>query len=202
MSPQRRYLMAPIEQDMVFHSEDTALAGTLILPNTPGPHPAVVFVHGSGQVVRDDDRSLAAHFVSQGFASLIYDKRGCGASGGNWLDLLDIEQSFPLLAKDAAAGLRFLQEQVDIDAGQTGYYGFSQGGWLGPLAASSTPDAAFVICVSGPGVGPDEQMAFSIRNSLIPEDLTTEEIDHAMSEMASASDLARRIAATGRVGLN
>ena len=196
-SPQGSRPLAPIERDIVFHSEDAALAGSLMLPDTPGPHPAVVFIHGSGQQVRDSHRSLAAHFVNQGIAGLIYDKRGCGDSAGNWLDLLDLEQSFPLLARDAAAGLRFLRDQVEIDADQTGYYGFSQGGWLGPLAVSTTPDAAFVICVSGPGVTPDEQVVFTIGNHLSAQGLGTEEIDHALSEMARASVLARRIAATG-----
>jgi pimeloyl-ACP methyl ester carboxylesterase len=140
---------------------------------------------------------VADHFVKRGIASLIYDKRGCGESDGNWLDLLDHELSFPLLAEDALAGLRFLQGQNNINASQVGFCGFSQGGWLGPLAASSTPDAAFVICVSGAGVGPDEQMAFTIRNRLTAEGLTTEEIERALSERTRAAGLARRIAASG-----
>lgn len=78
-----------------------------------------------------------------------------------------------------------------------GFCGFSQGGWLGPLAGSNAPDAAFVIRVSGPGVGPDEQMAFTIGNRLTAEGLATEEIEHALSERARAAGLARRIAATG-----
>jgi len=175
-----------------------------MLPDMPGPHPTVVFIYRSGQQTRNSHRSLAAHFVNQGIACLIYDKRGCGDSDGNWIDLLDLEQSFTLLARDAVSGLNFLREQVEIDADHTGYFGFSQGGWLGPLAASTRPDPAFVICVSGPGVTPYEQVVFTIGNQMTAAGLRTEEIDHALSEMASASDLGRHIAATGEgwVALN
>lgn len=189
--------MAPRERDIVFHSDGTALAGSVILPDTPGPHPAVVFVHGSGQELRAGNRSVADHFVNRGIAGLIYDKRGCGASGGDWLTLLDLEHSFPLLAKDAVSGIRFLREQVEINGDQTGYYGFSQGGWIGPLAASTTPDTAFVISISGPGVGAQEQIDFVIRNRLKAEGRKAAEIEQALFTWTQALALFRRVAATG-----
>jgi hypothetical protein len=42
----------------------------------------------------------------------------------------------------------------------------SQGGWLGPLAASRSADISFVIAVSGPGVSPGEQMLVYYANEL------------------------------------
>ena len=42
------------------------LAGTLTLPDTPGRHPAVVMVHGSGPTPRTDGAVFAAYFVSRG----------------------------------------------------------------------------------------------------------------------------------------
>ena len=35
--------------DVRFSNDDVMLSGTLVLPQTVGPHPAVVFIHGSRQ---------------------------------------------------------------------------------------------------------------------------------------------------------
>ena len=190
--------MAVQEQDFDFANGDTRLAGTLLLPGTVGPHPAVVFIHGSGRAVRDDFRAFAETFVNQGFAGLIYDKRGCGDSDGDWLKLADSEHSFSTLAEDVVAGLRQLQSLHEIDPNKIGFWGISQGGWLGPLAASKTPEAAFVVSVSGPGVGGHEQMDFYVQNRLASDGCTREEIDHALDERKRTWDLVREIAATGR----
>lgn len=65
------------------------------------------------------------------------------------------------------------------------------------MAVFTTPDPVFVIYVSGLGVTPYEQVEFTVGNQLTAAWLRTEEIDHALSEMASASELGRHIAATG-----
>ena len=57
--------------------------GTQMLPDTPGPHPAVLFAHGSG----DATRNVAIwnpYFVRLGMAVLSLDKRGAGKSTGDW----------------------------------------------------------------------------------------------------------------------
>src|SRR5687767_2374358 len=36
------------EEEVRFRNGEVELAGTLLLPDGPGPHPAVVFLHGSG----------------------------------------------------------------------------------------------------------------------------------------------------------
>src|SRR5262249_49668603 len=56
------------------------LAGTLSLPLTKGPHPAVVLISGSGWNLRG--RGLPQFFAQHGIAALAYDKRGNGASTG------------------------------------------------------------------------------------------------------------------------
>jgi pimeloyl-ACP methyl ester carboxylesterase len=136
-----------------FPSGDIRLAGTLVLPAAPGPHPAVVLLHGSGPQERD--LFMARWFAGQGIAALAYDKRGVGESTG------DFEQvPFMKLADDGLAAIAYLHTRTDIDRQRIGVWGLSQGGWLGPLAASRSSDVAFVIAVSGPGVSPGEQMIF------------------------------------------
>ena len=54
-------------------SGDATLAAALSLPSGDGPFPAVVFVHGSGRVTRQDLEANSETLQSIGFASLRYD---------------------------------------------------------------------------------------------------------------------------------
>src|SRR4051794_33792490 len=65
-----------------FFNRDVRLAGTLVLPAAPGPHAAVVLLHGSGPQKRD--LFMARWFAEQGIAALAYDKRGVGESAGDF----------------------------------------------------------------------------------------------------------------------
>src|SRR2546426_2230598 len=147
------------EEAVHFTSGDLTLAGTLILPESSQPHPAVVLFHGSGPQTRD--LFTARWFASQGIAALAYDKRGVGESTGDFRKV-----PFMDLSNDGLAALKYLQSRKEIDAKRIGVWGLSQGGWLGALAASRSADVAFVIAVSGPGVSPGEQMIVYYANEL------------------------------------
>ena len=140
-----------------FRSGDLPLVGTVLRPRTPGTHPAIVFVHGSGPQTRDSYiRWFADRFARAGFVTLIYDKRGTGESGGEpWPQT---SGSFTDLADDAVAGARFLRGQTYVDASRVGIWGLSQGAWIAPLAAAQAPDLiGLLILLSGGGVSPAEQ---------------------------------------------
>ena len=74
------------EIDVTFQSGGVTLAGTLFVPDGPGPWPAMVLAHGSGPERRTAFRPFADRFVRLGIATLAFDKRGCGESGGSWLN--------------------------------------------------------------------------------------------------------------------
>jgi len=40
-------------EDVSFHNGDVTLAGTLLIPRTQGPHPAIILIHGSLAETRD-----------------------------------------------------------------------------------------------------------------------------------------------------
>lgn len=147
------------EQPVQFRNGRVTLAGTLFLPAAAGPHPAVLLFHGSGAEARNN--GMALWFAEQGFAALTYDKRGVGASTGDYTAV-----PFMDLCGDGLAGIAWLKSRADIRTKQTGVWGLSQGGWLGPLAAARSKDVAFVIAVSGPGVSPGEQMIFYYASEL------------------------------------
>lgn len=142
-----------------FTSGDATLSGSLYIPAGHGPHPAVVLFHGSGPQQRDI--STAGWFAEHGVAALAYDKRGVGESTGDFRKIVFMD-----LTRDGIAAIQLLKSRRDIDANQIGVWGLSQGGWLGPLAATQTNDIHWVIAVSGPGVSPGEQMIVYYANEL------------------------------------
>ena len=131
------------------------LAGRLVLPPTPGRYPAVVIVHGAGAVGRKNFLFdlLSSALALRGIATLTYDKRGVGDSGGSYVSRGNAsQQNLERLARDALAGVRYLQGRPEIDPARIGMQGNSQAGWIIPLAAAESPDVAFMILWSGPGV--------------------------------------------------
>ena len=149
-----------------------SLAGTLVLPDDSKRHPAVVLFHGSGPQARD--LITARWFAKQGVAALAYDKRGVGESTGDFRVV-----PFMDLCGDGLAAIAYLKSRHDVDASQIGVWGLSQGGWLGPLAASRSNDIDFVIAVSGPAVSPGEQMVFYYANELRAEGVPERDVQDA-----------------------
>jgi len=81
-------------QDIIFAWGDVRLAGTLHLPASPPPHPAVVMLQGSGPADRDSGGyfpPIRDAFLSRGIATFSFDKPGIGGSSGDWrqYDLAD-----------------------------------------------------------------------------------------------------------------
>ena len=153
---------APRAVDVTFESEGATLAGTLWLPVGDGPHPAMVYVHGSGRQTRRSATGVAAHFNALGVAVLGYDKRGVGASGGVYEGRDNAsEENLTLLARDAGAGITFLRARADIDGAQVGLWGVSQAGWIVPIAAVLDGEVAFTVLVSGPTVTVGEEIFYS-----------------------------------------
>ena len=174
------------EEELHFSNGDVTLVGTLVLPPGDGPHPAIVIAHGSGDAVRDDP---FAHLLARrGFAFFRYDKRGVGASGGDWHTA-----SFDDLADDVVAALRCLATRPDIDSKRMGIWGWSQGGWIAPLAATRTEDVAFLVLQVPPAVSPEEQEIDRVENELRVDGFP-------QSEINQAAEFMRRKAAYARTG--
>jgi pimeloyl-ACP methyl ester carboxylesterase len=142
------------EEEVSFEQADAKLAGTLLLPATKGPHPAIILLHGSGPLTRYKFGPYPHFFTSLGFAVLIYDKRGTGASTGLRMDASTGTVMKPAfypddLANDALAAFRFLRQRKDIDSRKIGFWGSSEGGMLATYVASRSRDVAFAINSSG-----------------------------------------------------
>ncbi|MEU3735355.1 alpha/beta fold hydrolase [Streptomyces sp. NPDC033538] len=141
------------ETDLTVTADDGAmLAGTLTLPTGPGPHSAVVLLHGSGPLDRDGNarklpldlgRPLADALAGAGVATLRYDRRGVGATPGNWQ-----ESGFAGNREDASAALRALRAHPDVHAGSVGVVGHSEGA-LHAMTLAARGEAEAVVLLAG-----------------------------------------------------
>ena len=151
------------QEDVTFTSADAVvLAGRVWRPVSSVPVAAFVELHGSEQGTRDNfSNKLMAHFmISRGIAILTTDKRGVGESGGIYQEAAS-ETNMARLAGDALAGVDFLAGQSAIDAKRIGLIGYSQAGWIIPLAASQSDRVAFFVNLSGPAVSVSQEDAYS-----------------------------------------
>jgi dipeptidyl aminopeptidase/acylaminoacyl peptidase len=139
----------------------TKLAGSILWPPGKGPFPGVVFLHGSGGEGRWASLYLAHEFARAGIAALVFDKRGVGASDGDWRTA-----GFEELVKDDVAAVRALRARPGIDPGRVGIHGHSQGGTIAPWVAVADPGIAFVIASAASGVSMAEAEIYSVGNSM------------------------------------
>src|SRR5580658_154685 len=157
-NPKKPY---PYDEEDVFYDNPRSgnkLAGTLTLPRSPGPHPAVLLITGSGP--QDRDEALLGHrpflviadyLTRRGIAVLRVDDRGMGKSTGKFEGATTVD-----FAGDARASVDFLKTRKDIDARQIGLVGHSEGGIIAPMLASQSSDIAFIVMLAGPGVTGEE----------------------------------------------
>ncbi len=136
-----------------------SLAGTIYTPQHP--HAAVVLVHGSDQTPRM--RDFASLLARNGISVLTYDKRGVGESGGIYVGIevgtnnVD-PANLTLLAEDANAAVNILHQRNKTLP--IGLVGFSQAGWIIPIAATKNPLVDFMVLFSGSVVPTLEQLRF------------------------------------------
>lgn len=201
--PEPPYPYAVREVTFANETDRLTLAGTLTLPDTDGPHPAVVLIGGSGPLDRDAEvfghklfLVLADHLTRQGIAVLRYDERGVGASEGTPWPAVSSEA----FARDAAAGVRFLQVHPEIAADAIGLIGHSEGGIVAPLAHTAHTPVAFIGLLAAPSVPGDdvleEQLAAIVAAQGLPDAMvaSTRASQRALldaAQRASTADTAR-----------
>lgn len=140
--------------------EGIKLAGTLTLPSTRGPFPAVRLIGGSGALNRDDESSghrtflvLADYLTRQGMAVLRLDKRGSWKSGGEFENATTGD-----FARDVLASITYLKSRREIDPRRIGLIGHSEGAMIAPMLAANSTEISFIVMIAGPGRPLDEVM--------------------------------------------
>ena len=172
------------ETDTRFRSGALWLAGRLIEPVTASgsQRPLVVFVHGSERTPTVGRSIYPYLLAAQGVSVFAFDKRGTGASAG------DYTQDFHALAADVVAASVEARQLAAGRYDRFGLFGGSQGGWVAPLAANRA-GADFVVVGFGLVLSPLEEDAEQVYDEL-----------RRMGYGAAAVRKAREVTgATGRV---
>lgn len=132
-------------------SDSVTLAGTFTYPSEGENFPAVLLVHGSGIVNRDEEvffhkpfMVLADYLTRNGIAVLRYDKRGVGESTGDCLNITTHST-----AADARCALAYLKTLYNVDKDNIGIIGHSEGGTISFMLAAEDHDISYIVSMAG-----------------------------------------------------
>ena len=141
------------EEEVAYENtaDKVKLTGTLTLPPSKSPVPAVILITGSGAQDRNETilghrpfLVLADHLTRRGIAVLRVDDRGIGGSSKG-ASTATTEN----YAADVLAGIAYLKTRKEINPNQIGLIGHSEGGIIAPIAATKSRDVAFIIMMAG-----------------------------------------------------
>jgi dienelactone hydrolase len=156
------------EQQWLVPSPDPATAAHAILfrPAGDGPFRLAVIAHAStenllrrAQMPQPEYRALAASLVKRGFAVLVPERPGHGATGGSYLedqggcDEADYSRAGRATADEIALPLEYLRAQPFIRQDGAVIVGHSAGGWGALALAGGNPKAVAAIIAFAPGRG-------------------------------------------------
>jgi uncharacterized protein len=154
--------------DITFQGDgEVTLSGTLTLPDGEGPFPAVICIHGSGNVDRNetpDRRAMLEEYERQKaegkpvpaefqepaqwniFRDVAWALAGAGiaclrydkrGTGSSGGDRL--VRPLTALKYDVESGITYLRKHTLIDRRRVGVFGHSEGGLIGPLVCRDDP---------------------------------------------------------------
>lgn len=160
-------------RDITFESGGVALRGTVLVPEGDGPHPTALLLAGSGPLDRDGNhkriplglsRDLATLLAGLGWASFRFDKRGIGASKGNYLSAGFYDE-----LADAEAALTHLQSLAEV--GSLIVVGHSAGAVYAGELASRHPEIAGAALLATPATNGEDTLiwqASKLQDVLVP----------------------------------
>jgi dienelactone hydrolase len=155
-------------QQWLVPSPDSAVAAHAILFRPPGegPFPLAIVAHATSQNVlrraqmpQPEYRALAAWLVARGFAVLVPERPGHGATGGPYLedqggcDEADYAKAGRATADSIATALDFMRGQSLVRQDGVVIVGHSAGAWGALALAGRTPPGVSAIIAFAPGRG-------------------------------------------------
>jgi dienelactone hydrolase len=155
-------------QQWLVPSPDPATAAHAILFRPPGdgPVPVAIVAHATSQNVlrraqmpQPEYRALAAWLVARGFAVLVPERPGHGATGGRYLedqggcDEADYGKAGRTTADSIAAALDFMRGQSFVRQDGAVIVGHSAGAWGALALAGRNPPGVSAIVAFAPGRG-------------------------------------------------
>ncbi len=167
-----------VQKNISFMNGEVRLVGNITAPRQSGRYPAVVLVHGCCGIKPTRDFGYwSSYLAHHGIVVLAFDKRGGGESSGD-----ANTASYQDFADDVLAGVDELLKQADVDPKSVGLYGMSNGGYIGPLAASrSAGKVAFIAVRSGSSRRVGGNIDYEVGNDLRSEGFDEDAIRRGVS---------------------
>jgi len=162
-----------------FEFEEITLNGVLDLPTNHPPKGIVLIIHGSGQtnaVEQEWHLDVREQFIKSGYAVYMWDKMGCGKSGGTF----DYNQPVQNSADEAIAAINALKKAEVPGADFIGLWGISRAGWINPLVINQYPEIKFWVSVSG--VDGKENYGYLLAENLRISGLPQDSVDLIVGE--------------------
>ena len=156
------------KQQWLLPSPDPGIAAHAVLYRPPGngPFPLALIAHAStqnalrrAQMPQPEYRALATWLVARGYAVLVPERPGHGATGGKYLedqggcDDANYSRSAYATADSIKAALNYLQGEDFIRQDNAVILGQSAGGWGALALAGEDPKAISAIIAFAPGRG-------------------------------------------------
>jgi dienelactone hydrolase len=145
---------------------DTPAHALLFRPTGAGPFRLAVIAHAStqnalrrAQMPQPEYRALASFLVARGFAVLVPQRLGHGATGGRYVedqggcDQADYVRAGRATADEISRALTFLRKQDFVRKDAAIVLGHSAGGWGALALADADPNAISAIIAFAPGRG-------------------------------------------------
>lgn len=174
-------------EEVSFTNGDIVLNGTLTLPaGSSRETPVLVMVTGSGIQNRDEElfehkpfAVIADALARAGYATLRYDDRGFGSTGGNPLAWTTEDFKY-----DAEAAVNLLRSRFD----KVGVLGHSEGGTIAlMLAAENKVD--FIVSLAGMAVSGAETLVSQNRSALLQAGVSEEVTEEYCRLLEKAFDV-------------
>jgi dienelactone hydrolase len=155
-------------QQWLVPSPDSATAAHAILfrPHGEGPFPLAIVAHATSQNVlrraqmpQPEYRALAAWLVARGFAVLMPERPGHGATGGHYLedqggcDEADYAKAGRATADSIVTAMDFMRRQSFVRQDGLVIVGHSAGAWGALALAARNPQGLSAIVAFAPGRG-------------------------------------------------
>ncbi|MFV0420502.1 MAG: alpha/beta hydrolase family protein [Dysgonomonas sp.] len=143
------------------NAKGVELSGVFCRPLKGDKFPVAILIHGSGQL--DMDETIAEHktfyvisdyLAKRGVAVFRYDKRGVGASLGNYM--MATSEDF---ASDTEAIIEHLKTRKDVDQENIGLIGHSEGGMIALMLGAKRKDISYIVSMAGTGISGEELYA-------------------------------------------
>ena len=186
----------PVSEDIVFINlkDSIELAGTISLPKKEGKFPAVILISGNGKHNRDEEfgdhkpfLDISNYFTKNGIAVLRYDKRGVGASEGDYNSATSFN-----FAEDVRSALKYLLTRSDIQKDNIGLIGHSEGGLIAPIVAVNNSDVAFIISLAGPSIAGDQVLLSQQKAIAKAKGMNKNEIEESQRVNREAFEIVKR----------